>query len=635
MELPKKRTRRKHSNSHFGCSLCKKRKIKCDEGLPSCANCVAKKSCCPYLDMTSEEMEQFKHYKEKKARQSSDITPTSSNPFSARSPPSSDLTSPDTPPSKQPRGLSEYSKVENISIECKQVEHEIAQTIISTHFFYMKSMTSSELFEEGVMDSFTNPHANFFQLVVLLSIGSTMNYNCCIAFAGNYSLSVTRKPYLQPYCSLLSFPKPYVDDVIANCMSRVYRATADYVSKFAQLKDLQIFMLVASTFHLMYNSLYYSDNLKQYNKFINGMTAFLAEDIVKEEALSVNPFLVVAEVMIQNFKKMYFPVYPSDFLGEISFKLEQFRLEFGSQMSLSETRCLEDMQSILERTRIVANGNQSGLVQVLPSKLFALLESTISSLPPSIFNVGFDADISDVEFVIYAFIMAIVEAQRAVLPGVSFLFCSEFMGLEDSPDRIRSMSVLGSRVAEVADSRLKDSAIYASRVASFLKKRRHLLDRIFLVREPFTPMDFQKVFQDHDLSRLDEIISESRRMANTTETTISSFGVTPISIENYPKIVDGSSFPATNQVMLIPFEDGPETLDFGNYELGSHHLNNTVANFDRDACLLKTDFDADNLKFPKTMNLAVLLNNKVVIHATLHNLNMIEMIRSRLLSQDN
>lgn len=47
----KKSSRRKHRNSHLGCGTCKKRRIKCDENLPQCINCVKGKLHCAYLNL--------------------------------------------------------------------------------------------------------------------------------------------------------------------------------------------------------------------------------------------------------------------------------------------------------------------------------------------------------------------------------------------------------------------------------------------------------------------------------------------------------------------------------------------------------------------------------------------------------
>lgn len=47
----KKTSRRKHRNSHLGCGTCKKRRIKCDENLPQCFNCVKGKLHCAYLNL--------------------------------------------------------------------------------------------------------------------------------------------------------------------------------------------------------------------------------------------------------------------------------------------------------------------------------------------------------------------------------------------------------------------------------------------------------------------------------------------------------------------------------------------------------------------------------------------------------
>ncbi|GMM33247.1 hypothetical protein DASC09_005720 [Saccharomycopsis crataegensis] len=56
---PKKpQTRRKHSNSKYGCLQCKKRRIKCDQSFPQCKHCMsyrARELRCSYMDLTEEQ----------------------------------------------------------------------------------------------------------------------------------------------------------------------------------------------------------------------------------------------------------------------------------------------------------------------------------------------------------------------------------------------------------------------------------------------------------------------------------------------------------------------------------------------------------------------------------------------------
>ena len=42
--------RRKHQKSRRGCSTCKRRHIRCDEGFPRCQNCITHRSSCSYPD---------------------------------------------------------------------------------------------------------------------------------------------------------------------------------------------------------------------------------------------------------------------------------------------------------------------------------------------------------------------------------------------------------------------------------------------------------------------------------------------------------------------------------------------------------------------------------------------------------
>lgn len=48
--------RKVHRNSKVGCSTCKKRRIRCDETLPQCKNCVRYKAECGYLNIPKAEL---------------------------------------------------------------------------------------------------------------------------------------------------------------------------------------------------------------------------------------------------------------------------------------------------------------------------------------------------------------------------------------------------------------------------------------------------------------------------------------------------------------------------------------------------------------------------------------------------
>ncbi|KAL4867230.1 hypothetical protein BDV12DRAFT_123298 [Aspergillus spectabilis] len=47
------RHRKPHRKSRDGCRLCKKRKIKCDEGKPRCTNCVKSRVTCSFDHQSS------------------------------------------------------------------------------------------------------------------------------------------------------------------------------------------------------------------------------------------------------------------------------------------------------------------------------------------------------------------------------------------------------------------------------------------------------------------------------------------------------------------------------------------------------------------------------------------------------
>ena len=57
--------RRKHKNSRLGCTICKKRQIKCDETLPICNNCKRTGKPCSYIFLDNDELQKLIHEKEK------------------------------------------------------------------------------------------------------------------------------------------------------------------------------------------------------------------------------------------------------------------------------------------------------------------------------------------------------------------------------------------------------------------------------------------------------------------------------------------------------------------------------------------------------------------------------------------
>ncbi|CAX44371.1 conserved hypothetical protein [Candida dubliniensis CD36] len=53
--------RRRHTNSKLGCLNCKRKKVRCDESLPECKNCLkGKKETCSYLSLTNQEIQKIK-----------------------------------------------------------------------------------------------------------------------------------------------------------------------------------------------------------------------------------------------------------------------------------------------------------------------------------------------------------------------------------------------------------------------------------------------------------------------------------------------------------------------------------------------------------------------------------------------
>lgn len=53
--------RKRHTNSKLGCANCKRKKIRCDESLPLCKNCLkGKKDTCSYLSLSLDEVEKIK-----------------------------------------------------------------------------------------------------------------------------------------------------------------------------------------------------------------------------------------------------------------------------------------------------------------------------------------------------------------------------------------------------------------------------------------------------------------------------------------------------------------------------------------------------------------------------------------------
>lgn len=60
---PKVRKRKKHRKSHLGCMNCKQRRIKCDESLPECSQCIKYRVDCSYLLLSGPEVAELRRQK--------------------------------------------------------------------------------------------------------------------------------------------------------------------------------------------------------------------------------------------------------------------------------------------------------------------------------------------------------------------------------------------------------------------------------------------------------------------------------------------------------------------------------------------------------------------------------------------
>lgn len=61
--------RRTHKKSHLGCQTCKQRRIKCDEKMPSCSQCLRAKMPCPYLKYTEDQIKDHEHKRQQAVTQ--------------------------------------------------------------------------------------------------------------------------------------------------------------------------------------------------------------------------------------------------------------------------------------------------------------------------------------------------------------------------------------------------------------------------------------------------------------------------------------------------------------------------------------------------------------------------------------
>ncbi|KAG0687982.1 hypothetical protein C6P40_001546 [Pichia californica] len=71
----KKNKIKKHSKSKAGCNACKERKIKCDQKIPICSNCIKRNIECPYLFMTPFQIHNVEEKQKKLKIQNNNILP--------------------------------------------------------------------------------------------------------------------------------------------------------------------------------------------------------------------------------------------------------------------------------------------------------------------------------------------------------------------------------------------------------------------------------------------------------------------------------------------------------------------------------------------------------------------------------
>ncbi|SCU90285.1 LANO_0D08218g1_1 [Lachancea nothofagi CBS 11611] len=487
-------TRRKHRNSRLGCSECKRRRIKCDETLPECRNCVGRQKKgghgnkqCSYLSLNEDDIESFNIQKEQNR-------------------------------------LSEMESMSRTNSERSLTEDEPSEIVMIAHD--RVELPESVWTSVAGMESLRVPKVLYLQLLLNANQDWNLSSKAFVALAIYGTInSVSRKIKISRKRSRVSTAQSllcersalqtiavrykgellsFVRQIISMFLTSESAASNEFIGTRLLISN------AALQFIQMYNNLQYDDS--HYIAMVDMCMEIYRKNRPENVVRAVQFYWSCMPLYLS---LLYHPAYSTDLLYEILEVLKDFEPFISASgddhLELHYGELVDYVEYLVGLLPLA-----SGVMPLPIDTLYDIYRRWILNVPPEAFCIT--GSMSGVQRVFYTFYHSIPAYLNNLFPAGCYLLSRPFYG----PTSFYPFTL--NAIFENLENELGPMAEFSIRLLSFMERRRYMLYNFFSVEDPLRETISKNRF-------------ESRRVRNLKEKFIVSLRNELISWDNYPDIV--------------------------------------------------------------------------------------------------
>ncbi|OWB67661.1 hypothetical protein B5S30_g3024 [[Candida] boidinii] len=322
------------------------------------------------------------------------------------------------------------------------------------------------------------------------------------------------------------------------------------ISNYKDLNYIQIQMVTVATFTLLHSASYRETDYKRYTNFVTGIYAISLNGVNQSEKLKIvnsenNAISALATSLINGFKTLYFPPYNTKFLDEFYLKIVSFIRDFNPKEIYTELLfnfCNQFFPNLKKINKLRSNK----CLTYPPTFMFKLLSNYYTILPQDISSITklIPNSLNDeIKLVTFLFFIALSESLTSIVPQITFFAFMEFLGninclIQDYSYIDKLTNVIKNHIHNKS---LKNYSFYLLRLISFFRKRREILNKYIVFKDPFGNLSIDHFNSKDSLSSntIEQFITNEKRINSINEIQLKSFENSFIKTSNYPyKIKD-------------------------------------------------------------------------------------------------
>lgn len=457
------RSRKKHTNSHLGCLNCKKKKVKCDEGLPSCLNCSRAKKNCSYLNCEKRIVGTIKQAQIAKVMRDALISPNPLNqPIATRN--------------GEPFGIE--SKKGPFCIPVYRMRATFLQQFRIERAAFISHIQPDQTNENGGINRIARycEYATLTHLLFLSPFSDLISLSLITFCCNHYTESILpfQKLEASPLMSEIGKYKHRIHRAKFHSYGSLLAKTARFVAAFERLSPAQVDHLSDCNRLNLCFTVYQENDVHVFVSFLKGHGSILSKRL-HAQRLNYTAQVAGSSIM-RGFKHIQFPRLDNHYLQEIRSSLKHFR----SQFLFDDDKLLvcDNLDNFLELAGKLMSGGKdaTGFSKYNASTAYSILRFWLVILPPSLFNLDVHLyHVEDFHLVLSLFFLTVAECLSAVLPEAGYLLSLDFIAPLGCVHDFFIRDDFREYYHAVGNMQLKKTISYLSDIYSHLEKQRQRL----------------------------------------------------------------------------------------------------------------------------------------------------------------